>query len=117
MGEKNIVAMPMDIVDKLSKAKRVAATVNDSVEKFHHRDLEGGAVWGKTVSKMDMSGATLFAHLWLLDTYAKKAAEKQFKIREVWNNLDGTRSQQFTVHHPGFPGQDIQGLANMGGEN
>ena len=46
---------------------------------------------------MDLSAVSLFAELWLLDTYAKKAEFKDRKIREVWNNLDGMRGLQFTT--------------------
>lgn len=53
---------------------------------------------------MDVSATTLFVQLWLLDTSAKKVAEKDLRIRKVWNNLDGTRGQQYTrsFNVPGF---------------
>ena len=56
-----------------------------------------------TVTKVDLSAESLFAELWLLDTYARKAESKDIKIRQVWNNLDGTRGLQFTTS-VGLPG-------------
>ncbi|GMH78996.1 hypothetical protein TrLO_g7716 [Triparma laevis f. longispina] len=47
------------------------------------------------VDKMDLSAVSLFADLWLLDTYTDKAEHKDTKIHEVWNNLDGTRGLQY----------------------
>ncbi|GMI18486.1 hypothetical protein TrLO_g14651 [Triparma laevis f. longispina] len=52
---------------------------------------------------MDMSAATLFAQLWLLDTSAKKVEGKDMKIRKVWNNLNGTCGLQYT-NSIGLPG-------------
>ncbi|GMH72306.1 hypothetical protein TrLO_g5595 [Triparma laevis f. longispina] len=50
-----------------------------------------------------MPAKHVFAELWLLDTYAKKAENKDRKFCEVWNNLDGTRGQQYTTSL-GLPG-------------
>ncbi|GMH69493.1 hypothetical protein TL16_g05171 [Triparma laevis f. inornata] len=47
------------------------------------------------VDKMDLSAVSLFADLWLLDTYTDKAEHKDTKIHEVLNNLDGTRGLQY----------------------
>ena len=46
---------------------------------------------------MDVSAVSLFADIWLVDTYAQKAARKDKKIDEVWNNLDETRGLQYTT--------------------
>ena len=91
------------VEDIFSKAKRIAGTVSESVEKFLYKPEGGGDVVGMTVAKVDVSAVSLFAHLWLLDTYAKKAGSKDRKIRKVWNNLDGTRGLQFTTSL-GLPG-------------
>ncbi|GMH98950.1 hypothetical protein TrVE_jg3047 [Triparma verrucosa] len=80
---------------EVMKAKRIAGTVNDSVEKFLHRDGKGGAAWGMTVVRMDIDAITLFTELWLMDTYARWADHKKTAIREVWENIDGTRSVEY----------------------
>ena len=97
-GERKQIAETMKLVEEVSsKSKRVAGTVGDSVEKFLHKPEGGGSIVGLTVAKMDVSAERFFSELWLLDTYAKKAGFKDRKIREVWNNLDGTRGLQFTT--------------------
>ncbi|GMH90953.1 hypothetical protein TL16_g11919 [Triparma laevis f. inornata] len=104
LDEQSLVAESMNIVDELANASRIAGTVNESVEKFL-KVLEGeSAGWGKTVAKMNTSAVTLFSSLWLIDTYKLKAETKQIAIREIWTNLDGTRSQQYTRSFslPGF---------------
>ena len=51
--EKKMIEEAMELVkDVASRAKRIAGTVNDSVEKFLYRDGEGGAGMGMTVAKM-----------------------------------------------------------------
>ncbi|GMH67615.1 hypothetical protein TL16_g04726 [Triparma laevis f. inornata] len=85
-----------DTIDARRKEK-IAGTANESVEKFVYHSGEGGAGVGMTVAKVDVSAASLFAELWLLDTYARKAAGKDTKIREVWNNVDGTRGLKYTT--------------------
>ena len=45
------------------KAKRLAGSVNDSVEKFIYRDGEAGAAWGISVAKVDVSADDLFAEV------------------------------------------------------
>jgi len=94
--EKKMIKESMELVeDVASRAKRVAGTVSESVEKFLYRDGEGGAAVGMTVAKMDVAAVVLFTELWLLDTYARKAENKNVKIREV-NDLNGTRGLQYT---------------------
>ncbi|GMH73697.1 hypothetical protein TL16_g06259 [Triparma laevis f. inornata] len=96
-GEKKLIARSMKLVEEVSsKAKRVAGTANESVEKYLHKPKGGGAVVGMAVAKVDLSAVSLFANIWLLDSYAKKAEFKDRKIHEV-SNLDGTRGLQFTV--------------------
>ncbi|GMH68801.1 hypothetical protein TrLO_g1825 [Triparma laevis f. longispina] len=103
-GEQKLITGSMKLVEEVSSiAKRIGGTANESVEKFLHRPEEGGAAVGMAVAKMDVSAVSLFAELWLLDTYAKKAANKDMKIREVWNNLDGTRGLQYSIS-VGLPG-------------
>ena len=94
--EQEMIEESMKLVEDVTpRAKRIAGTVNESVEKFLYRDGEGGAAVGMTVAKIDVDAATLFTELWLLDTYARKAENKNVKIREV-NYLDGTRGLQYT---------------------
>ncbi|GMH70055.1 hypothetical protein TrLO_g14469 [Triparma laevis f. longispina] len=95
-GERNQIAESMKIVDEFPKAKRISGTANDSVEKFLFRDGEAGEGWGVSVAKIDVPVEELFAHVWLLDTYDKKLENKEAAIREVWKNLDGTRSLQYS---------------------
>mgnify|MGYP003974629707 CR=1 FL=1 len=162
--EKKMIEESMELVeDVASRGKRIAGTVNESVEKFLYRDGEGGAAVGMTVAKVDVAAVKLFTEvsnsedkdellgakrragnmavkrlsggdgnvavkyglwnsslhsslqtiasnpisrslphslrsfqLWLLDTYARKSESKQ-TIREVYNDLDGTRSMQYTT--------------------
>ena len=61
-AEANLIAKLMGEVEVM-KAKRIAGTVNDSVEKFIHRDEKGGAAWGVTVAKMDVAAITLFTEV------------------------------------------------------
>ena len=61
-AEENLIAKLMGEVEVM-KAKRIAGTVNDSVEKFIHQDGEGGAAWGMTVAKMDVAATTLFTEV------------------------------------------------------
>ncbi|GMH82652.1 hypothetical protein TrST_g12211 [Triparma strigata] len=77
------------------KAKRIAGTVNDSVEKFLYKPEGGGAVWGRTLGVMDTSVDEMFAELWLLDTFSKTLENSNSTIRKVWNSLDGTRGLQY----------------------
>ncbi|GMH55451.1 hypothetical protein TL16_g01910 [Triparma laevis f. inornata] len=103
--EQDLIAESMKLVEEFSaKAKRIAGTVNDSVEKFFLRDGETGVGWAFSVARVDVRADTLFADLWLIDTYAKKAENKGSTIRELWTNLDGTRSRQCTRSFkvPGF---------------
>ncbi|GMH74726.1 hypothetical protein TrLO_g3365 [Triparma laevis f. longispina] len=86
-----------------SRAKRVAGTANESVEKYFHKPERGGAAVGMTVAKMDLSAIRLVAELWLLDTYAEKIDLSDRAIMEVWHNLDGTRGQQYATSI-GLPG-------------
>ncbi|GMH69584.1 hypothetical protein TrLO_g5584 [Triparma laevis f. longispina] len=107
VDEQNLIARSIKLVEEISsnaRAKRIAGTANETVEKFLHKPEGGGAVVGMTVAKMDVSATRLFAYLWLLDTYANKAKNKDRKIRVVWTNLDGKRSQQYTrsLSLPGF---------------
>ncbi|GMI15626.1 hypothetical protein TrVE_jg49 [Triparma verrucosa] len=96
--EKKMIKESMkQVEDVASRAKRVAGTANESVEKFLYRDGEGGAAVGMTVAKIDVAAVTFFTELWLIDTYALKAENKSFAINEVWNDLDGTRSLQYTI--------------------
>ena len=60
--EQNMIAKLMGEVEAM-KAKRISGTVNDSVEKFLHRDKKGGAAWGMTVAKMDVAAITLFTEV------------------------------------------------------
>jgi len=96
VGEQKLIKDSVNLVEELaSRAKRIAGTVNDSVEKFlHHAEGGGGAV-GMTVAKIDVAAVYLFTELWLIDTYARKAEAKN-RIRRVWNDLDGTRGLQHT---------------------
>ncbi|GMH58858.1 hypothetical protein TrLO_g8001 [Triparma laevis f. longispina] len=97
-GEQKLIAGSMKVVEEnISKAKRIAGTVSESVEKYIYHSEEGGATVGMIVAKMDLSAVSLFAELWLLDTYSRKAKNKDARIYEVWNNLDGTRVLQFTT--------------------
>ena len=61
-AEEDLIAKLMSEVEVM-KAKRIAGTVNDSVEKFLNRDGKGGAAWGMTVSKMDVDAITLFTEV------------------------------------------------------
>lgn len=46
--------------------------MSDSVKKsLHHPHGEAG--WGMSVARMDIPAMTMFAELWLVDTYAKSA--------------------------------------------
>jgi hypothetical protein len=60
--EQKMIAKLIGEVEVM-KAKRIAGTVNDSVEKFLHQDGEGGAAWGMTVAKMDVAATTLFTEV------------------------------------------------------
>ncbi|GMH53591.1 hypothetical protein TrLO_g210 [Triparma laevis f. longispina] len=104
VDEQRLIGETMKLFEEASsKAKRVAGTANEPVEKFLYHSENGGAAWAMTVTKVDLSAESLFAELWLLDTYARKAESKGIKIRQVWNNLDGTRGLQFTTS-VGLPG-------------
>ncbi|GMH63487.1 hypothetical protein TrLO_g4018 [Triparma laevis f. longispina] len=97
-GEQELIAGSMKLAKEISsKAKRIAGTANESVEKFLYHSEEGGAAVGMNVLKVNLSAVSLFAEIWLLDTYALKAKTKDTKIREVWNDLDGTRGLQCTT--------------------
>ena len=61
-AEENLIAKLMREVEVM-KAKRIAGTANDSVEKFLHQDGEGGAAWGMTVAKMDVAAIILFTEV------------------------------------------------------
>jgi hypothetical protein len=90
----------MGFAKEAENAKRVAGTVtHDPVEKFMYQAKEGGeAAWGMSVANIDKSAESVFAYLWLLDTYAKMADSdnKNVTIRKVWENLDGSRALQYT---------------------
>ncbi|GMH72059.1 hypothetical protein TL16_g05817 [Triparma laevis f. inornata] len=83
--ERGLIASSMKLVEEVSsEAKRIAGMVSESIEKYFHK-LEGrGAVVGMSVAKVDLSALSLFAELWLLDTYAEKAEHKDTKIHESW---------------------------------
>ena len=103
-AEDRLIKDSMNTAKELFKvAKRVPGTVGDPVEKFLHRPEQGGAGWGITVVKVDIPATALFAKLWLCDSYAKRAELSNLAIREVWLNLDGSRSLQYSrsVNLPG----------------
>ena len=98
----------MGFAKEAENAKRVAGTVtHDPVEKFMFQHKKGGeAVWGMSVADIDKSAESVFAYLWLLDTYAQKAKRKNVNdaFRQVWENLDGSRALQYSPSFslPGF---------------
>ena len=62
--EEEMIEESMKFVeDVTSRAKRIAGTVNESVEKFLYRDGDGGAAWGMTVARMDVAAITLFTEV------------------------------------------------------
>ncbi|GMH76095.1 hypothetical protein TL16_g06968 [Triparma laevis f. inornata] len=102
--ELELLKKSTTLVDEFSRgANRIAETVTDSVEKFvHHREGEdgndgndGGAAWGISIATIDCSAIDLFAELWITNTYAKQNEDKTIAIREIWENVDNTRAQQF----------------------
>ncbi|GMH91106.1 hypothetical protein TL16_g11959 [Triparma laevis f. inornata] len=96
-AEQGLIAKSMKIVEEVStKAKRIAGTLSEPVEKFLYHQKEG-AGWGMAVAKIDVSALILFVHIWLFDTYEHLNNNKGVAIREVWHNLDGTRSMQFSM--------------------
>ena len=90
----------MGFAKEAENAKRVAGTeTHDPVEKFMYQPKEGGeAIWGMSVADIDKSAESVFAYLWLLDTYAQKAKRKNVNdaFRQVWENLGGSRALQFS---------------------
>ena len=80
------------------KAKRVYGTVLDRVEKFMLYGKQGKTIgWGKTTAIIDVSAKSLFAKIWLINTYEKKRAFKEGNgklPRAIWENLDNSRSLQ-----------------------
>ncbi|GMH79820.1 hypothetical protein TrLO_g13491 [Triparma laevis f. longispina] len=102
--ENTLINESLNKAQELRKvAKRIQGTIGDPVEKFLHRSEQGGAGWGITVVKMDLSAEELFAKLWLCDSYLKKAESSNLALREIWFNLNGTRSLQYSrsVNLPG----------------
>ena len=59
-----------------SEGKRVPGTVGESVDKFSKWNQGEASVWGITKAKVDMSAEEFFARLWVLNTYRKKAEQK-----------------------------------------
>ncbi|GMI17500.1 hypothetical protein TrLO_g6041 [Triparma laevis f. longispina] len=101
-GERAIIKRHMDFYETMRlKAARIGGTVNESVEKFFHR--ESKVPWGLSVAICDVPAVSIFADLWLLNTYAKKAFNKGTAVLEVFENLDGTRSLCY-VKSFGLPG-------------
>ncbi|GMI01690.1 hypothetical protein TrST_g10386 [Triparma strigata] len=101
-GERAIIKRHMDFYETMRlKAARIGGTVNESVEKFFHR--ESKVPWGLSVAICDVPAVSIFADLWLLNTYAKKAFNKGTAVLEVFENLDGTRSLYY-VKSFGLPG-------------
>jgi hypothetical protein len=107
-AERKLLEDAMGFAKEAENAKRVAGTVtHDPVEKFMFQHKKGGeAVWGMSVADIDKSAESVFAYLWLLDTYAQKAKRKNVNdaFRQVWENLDGSRALQYTksVSLPGL---------------
>ena len=99
-AEYELLKEAMGFAKEAENAKRVAGTVtHDPVEKFMYQPKNGGeAVWGMSVAYLDKSAVSVFAYLWLLDTYALKAdpANKKATVRQVWENLDGSRALQYS---------------------
>ena len=82
------------------KGKRLPGTVKDPVEKFLFWPKGSNIAIGKSVAKIDVSAKELFAYLWVQNTHKQKREHFQANDdlpRAVWENLDGTRSLQFTV--------------------
>ncbi|GMI09500.1 hypothetical protein TrVE_jg360 [Triparma verrucosa] len=94
-AEEDLLAKSINQVEELTAAKRISGTVKESVEKYFLRSGES-AGWGMAIAKMDISAVSLFAELWLIDTYAKRVENKDLTIRAIWPDLDGTRSLQYT---------------------
>ena len=102
-AERILIVESMELVKKLTAAKRITKTVAETAQKFIHHPEGGGAAWGKSVTDIHVAAVELFAELWVLDTYAKLAENKDKAIRQVWYNLDGTRSLQY-VRSASLPG-------------
>ncbi|GMH49060.1 hypothetical protein TrLO_g9936 [Triparma laevis f. longispina] len=67
-AEQDLISSSMKLAEEVSaKAKRVAGTASESVEKYLHKPEGGGAAVAMSVAKMDVSAVSLFAELWLLD--------------------------------------------------
>ena len=63
-GEQKLLDESVLMVEDIStKAKRVAGTVNESVEKFLYRADGGGAAVAMTVAKMDVAAVTLLTEV------------------------------------------------------
>ena len=81
-------------------AKRMAGSINDSVEKFlWWRDGEHSG-WGKSKCRIDTSAEELFTNLWVLPTYKNENDHRDHNgnlPRVVWENVDGNRSLQHSV--------------------
>ncbi|GMH84308.1 hypothetical protein TL16_g09884 [Triparma laevis f. inornata] len=93
--EKILIMEWIDLNEKIGfKGKRVVGSANDKVEKFTYK--EGRMVWGVSVAQIDAPAVTLFASLWVLDTYEKRKQNKDMRIRHIVPNIDGTRGLQYS---------------------
>ena len=95
--EREVLGGSMGLVEELSDIKRIAGTVNESVEKYIHHPEGGGVGWGKTVAIVNCPAVKLFTEIWVLTTYDDRRRYKDTTHYLVWENLDGTRGLQYTL--------------------
>ena len=82
-----------------AEAKRIAGTVQESVDKFTVWQKGASTAWAWSKAVVDVSAEELIARLWVLTTHRVKVehVEQNGELpRAVWENIDGSRSVQYT---------------------
>ena len=82
------------------KAKRLPETLLSDTQKFIFVENASSSVFGVSHSTMDTSASNILAELAVINTYEEDRIHKENNLdlpRRIWDNIDNTRSQQYST--------------------
>ncbi|GMH61240.1 hypothetical protein TrRE_jg5433, partial [Triparma retinervis] len=97
--EDSMIERRLAMVKDTFDAKRYGS-IKDDVAKFIHINKSTGAVFGVSECIIDAPASSVLAEVATIDTYAASRQHRRKNgnlPRKLWNGIDGTRSQQYSV--------------------
>mmetsp|Transcript_18700 Transcript_18700/g.38909 ORF Transcript_18700/g.38909 Transcript_18700/m.38909 type:complete len:1880 (-) Transcript_18700:55-5694(-) len=98
--EEEMIEGRLELIKLTKDAKRIGDSLKTEVEKFIYVDEANGAIFGVSNCTMDCSADQIVADICVGDTYEASVLHKKKNgnlPRLIVNNLDGTRSQQYSA--------------------